>query len=1503
MELLLRTWKVQQASKKRLFKFSSKILIFYILPCSVALATAYTNPGNASAPQTLNTSDTFTNTAGIFQSTGTEVSSFGTVQVNSGSTGSNTITLTSGAITATGTSTGPIATVPLFGANTASTTITMASGTSISSNTTQASTVAMAFTGPIALTNSGGTITGSITAGAGSSFTQATGTTTGAVTLGTVSSLNLSSTITGALVVGAASTITLGGSASITGGITGNSSTLVFTTGGFTPPTSVTGIATLNVNSGTFTLSGGSAYSLSSGLNIASGASLTINSSMASGAAATTNLGTLTLGVANALPTGTFTHSGTILNVGANTTLPLVSVSTAPILLTVNGLVLTNNGTFTTSGNITGTTAGTVANGGTMNYNGGTLTNIAISQTGNLNISVPLTATSFSTSATSNIYIIGSTGQLNHAITSGNLLYFGQNSSGVTTNLNATYSTGGAISNVPTIRVFGGSTLNVAHTISNLTGSFTVDNNATLNINQAISGSGGFSNAGVTTLSASINSLTGPFSNTRSFNVATTWTPGSHSTVTNTGNIFLPAGGVITVPVAGLSIGGTLNVGRTSTGTNSTGSFTAANAFTIPSINVYNASTITGTGQITSSIFLCGTQTNPFTGSVKGNALTIGMDSFGNAFTPTVTITNAIGNTPTTNLFPAVYVAGGTLTTSGAGAISNLNTTLYIGSGATFNAGASVSGSSQSGSNSGLLNIASTFDFPTYTNANGGRIVLQDGASITSTTTLNNNSSPTGGNYGLIFQSTSTNNGTISNTGTIAYTGTLVGTGTINNQSGGTITFLTTPSNTNTINNLSGGTLNFPTSSTNTGTINNASTMNVTSITLSGAGTINNLSGGALTFTSVTNSLHAITNNANATFTITGGGGVNNAVTPINNAGLMYLTGTLTGTGTINNNSGGTLTMTNGITTNAITNAANATLIVNGTTNGSAAITNSGTMSVAATLTNTGVITNNNNATLTLATDTSLGTGGIANTGSVAVTGDISTAGNITNGVNGRLTIGGDINMSGTATITSTSAGSSVTVSGNQTLTSVAATSYTNSRTHNTTITSEDVYDSLSTNGTMNLTGATINITPYITNTNGDVLSFTILSAGTITGTPTYTGVSSDFYRRIQVTPSGTQIVVSINAEEVTVPINVEIAGVLQNMFNLPNPNSGQQALENAFLSISRDLNESLHQMIPISNAFIYDAKMQGIVYNKVESRLAGLRNGWDKKGTMHHGISAGDVFPGSSVWMSVSGSLTEQGPDDEDDGYNAKTGVALIGRDFAFGKNVLGVAGGYSFTHLKELSNQHFIDNISRWHVMGYGTYNFKCNNYWDWLITTNFNSNHTHRDINVSGSNMTTYSSYHAYQLAGKILRGKGFDFFESYRFTPFTFAQYAFIHQDAYSETGSVAALSINSINKNILTLGLGTKFDFPLDAWSCIGMRELRAAVVYDVINNNNNTTANFVVGSNSFTVTSTPVRLGLQLGAGIAFEFANHLVFELNYDFEARSHFTDNTFLLKMKYVF
>lgn len=1461
---------------------------------SAVFATAYTFPGNATAPLSLSTGDTFTISGALFQSTGTEISAFGSIEVPSSSSG-NTITITGGTISATGTSTGGVATLPIFGASSSATTLTVAGG-AIINNLTQLSTEAINFSGPLEMTmNSGAaaTITGSVTGGDSSSLIKTLGTIDGAVTFGEGSTVSVgNANITGLLTVGNDSTINLSGSGTLTAGITATGSTLNFGSGTFTPPTA-TGIKTLNVNiNNPKTLTGGSAYTLADELNITSG-SLTIGSTLSAGTATTTNAGTLALSVADALPAGDIINSGTI-TFGASQIFSYNTTNSGT--MTITGSTLTNNDTFTTSGSLTG---GSVINNASMIYTGGAVTS---NVTNNLDFSVTNTFSTggtFTNASSGSIFIYGSNNaRVNNPISAGTKIYFGQDADGVTSSAN--FTTGNTIAGVPIITVFSGSSLTVNHTISTMSNLFTVEPDATLTLTQTLTGSGAgsFVNNGTTVINiASAVNVPGAFVNTNVFDIGSgSWITATYSSINNTGVIYLPSTGTLTIG-ADVSIGGTLSIGMNSTGAISTKAQTIAFETTLDSINLYSTSTLTASGgasnPIRGNMYLLGTQTDPFAGTFIGSRLTIGVDSFGAAYNPTVTFSGG-----TVSGYSSLYVSDGILMTSGAGAISNLNTGLFIASGATFTAGAAVSGNSINGNNSGTLNLGAAFSITRFINSTGG-VINMTGGTISSTSTLINNSTGNGSVAGINITSASVVNGTINNYGSMNFQSQLTGTGTINNGNAGTIEFDTGTNNAVAINNLSGGTINASVNFTNTATIENYGEINFSNNIISGAGTLNNQSGGTLNLNSAYNVAHTITNNSGGILNILG---VSTTDVAISNLGTMNYTGELTGGGSISNGSGGTINMIAGTNGVPITNALGATLAVSGSSTSESTITNTGTMTITDVLAGsdpTYTVTNTGTGTLTISNATVDNNISNAAGATLTLTDLNQFSGTFTNGAS-TLNWEGTTTMTGTSFINSNNASGIVNITGITQLNSDAATSYVNVGTHNASIISTEDYGQLVSNQGVDLTGCTLVITPYITNTNGQVESFNMVEGTTITGPASISIPSTDFYRVINVEQTTTNIIVQINAEQVTVPINVEIADVLQTMF-ANTTNSGQQSLEDAFLSINRNLNSSLHQMIPISNAFVYDNKMQGVVFNKVDARLAGLRDGWDN--SVHRGIMAGDLMPGSSFWISGSGSLTEQGPDDEDDGYNAKTGVVLLGRDFQFCNNIVGIAAGYSYTHLKELSNQNFINNTSRWHGLVYGSYEFRGLNYWDWLFTTSFNNNHSHREINVAGNNLTTRADYHAYQLAARVVRGKGFNFLDSYRFTPYTLLQYSFVHQDAYSEQGSVAALSINEVNKSVATIGAGCRFNFPLDAWGCIGMRELRATVVYDIVNNNNDTTANFIVGSDSFTVTSTPVRLGLQLGAGIAFQMSRHLVFELDYDFEVRSRFTDNTGLVKIKFVF
>lgn len=729
---------------------------------------------------------------------------------------------------------------------------------------------------------------------------------------------------------------------------------------------------------------------------------------------------------------------------------------------------------------------------------------------------------------------------------------------------------------------------------------------------------------------------------------------------------------------------------------------------------------------------------------------------------------------------------------------------------------------------------------------------------------------------------------------------------TVNVSSGATITLGSANNSYHGNTTISSGTLSIS-SDANLGSVPTGVTAN--SITLGG---------GTLETTA------SFTLNSNRGITLTAA--TNNGISPT--SGTLTYNGLITGSGNLAKSGSGTLAL--GASNTGYTGA---TSITAGTlqTNIANAILNTSSL----TLSNvSGVSFNLNNTNQTIGTLSGGGTtGGNISLGSGTLTINqlaLGTfAGNITG--TGGLTLSGSstnvLNLSGTNTYsggTTVTAGTlsatganlpntgAITVGASGTLTLNASTTvlhpttYTNNGIHNTTIDSATSYGGIESSGAVDISGATINVTGNATTTG----SWTLISGSPMnkTGTTVNIPTGGGTFSQWEDTSTATTVSVSLTVQPFTLfaqgQLNEAIAQALDSMSNSGSLNSGQQQLLNALYASSDNtqLNNGLHQLAPIANTYIVSFEIQNDLFREIETRIASLDENFVRPLTS--GINTGSsLSTGSAMWMSASGSLTAQGTTGDNEGYNAKTGVFLLGLDAGDCGNVMGIAGGFSTTHTEELSNADFINNTERYHGLIYGSYNYNNNNHFDWLFSGSYNHNISHRLINITGNNFSTAGNNKGYQLAAKLVRSKGYEFLDSYMCTPLTYVQYVFSHQNAYTETGSVAALNVEEVNKNIATLAAGVKFAFPIDAWQAIGMRELRAIGTYDIINNDNTTTANFVVGSDSFSVIGVPERLGIILGAGITFELKKCFLFEINYDFEYRSKFTDHTLLAQFKYVF
>lgn len=828
-------------------------------------------------------------------------------------------------------------------------------------------------------------------------------------------------------------------------------------------------------------------------------------------------------------------------------------------------------------------------------------------------------------------------------------------------------------------------------------------------------------------------------------------------------------------------------------------------------------------------------------GNLSATILGVGRDSTGTASAATFTATNAISATSIN-----VYASSG-IATSGGSFAGNL---YLAGTGSTFSG--SVSGTNLTIGQDSANNVISTAftapaaisGFTTYNIINGSSLTTAGANSITNATgglNIGTNGSP--GGTVTLGGSFDAGTGTVSNYGTLSINNTFTS-GLITNQSTGTL---------------------------NLGSGGNTISSNIT-----------NVASGQLFVNSAATSTGTITNN-----------------------GSMTVAAQLSGSNTITN--GGTLTLqTNSNVAKAIVN--NSILNVTGNSTSSNTITNSGTMTVSAQLFGASSITNNNAATLTLASGANITKSVTNNIGGILdVTGNI-TMGNIISN-NGAMTMSGNISMPGQP-LNSTGGSSSLTVSGVRTL-DVTGSSYTNSNLHNATITNAVTADTLSVTGGVNLAGATVALTSSFNGLPNTQYDWTIISASTSLTAPSSVTMNSI------ALPSGawsfttnpTALIISFflnNSypyEELAIgQLHKEIAAVLKNMSeNITN--SGQSQLLDAFnLDLSSAaFNQNLQQMLPNFNANATNVALQNSVLNKIEVRIAGLKNENPYLG----GMAYGEIGCNKALWIGGFGSIAQQNAIELNDGYRAKSLGGIFGIDYKSSDySIIGAAFAMANSNIYEFSNNNFETRILGYNGLLYGSTNLlNSSNFIEWMLTGVVNKNKGHRSINVNGSDFTVNSSYHNYQAGARVNLGQYSDT-DTWTFSLIETLRYNLAYNPTYNEYDSVAALNVSSEKfSNLLTVGGGIRLSFPgEDPW-LTGSRELRVMGTYDVISPNNTTYANFIVGSENFAIANPISPWGVEIGADFAITLCKRLQVQLSYDFTLRNQYTNNSGSIKLKYLF
>jgi uncharacterized protein with beta-barrel porin domain len=249
-------------------------------------------------------------------------------------------------------------------------------------------------------------------------------------------------------------------------------------------------------------------------------------------------------------------------------------------------------------------------------------------------------------------------------------------------------------------------------------------------------------------------------------------------------------------------------------------------------------------------------------------------------------------------------------------------------------------------------------------------------------------------------------------------------------------------------------------------------------------------------------------------------------------------------------------------------------------------------------------------------------------------------------------------------------------------------------------------------------------------------------------------------------------------------------------------------------------------------------------------------------------------------VFVSSSLNVSREGARADAPGFRATTANVVAGADWRVTDHVLvGVFGGYAATrgNLDDLGSTTRIDTRS---VGGYAAYNARS---WYATVMGLYGwSDYDNTRIAFGGSNRSSFSGDH-YVVRGAV----GTDIrIGGWVVTPEAGLQYMRVATDAFTETGSAAALSIGADRSESLRSSLGARFAFDYAINGGVLTPEFRAAWLHEFSDGVRGINASFVdttLPGSFVTSTASGLRDRGVLGTGVTGRLGAFTTVSLNYD--------------------
>jgi len=288
-------------------------------------------------------------------------------------------------------------------------------------------------------------------------------------------------------------------------------------------------------------------------------------------------------------------------------------------------------------------------------------------------------------------------------------------------------------------------------------------------------------------------------------------------------------------------------------------------------------------------------------------------------------------------------------------------------------------------------------------------------------------------------------------------------------------------------------------------------------------------------------------------------------------------------------------------------------------------------------------------------------------------------------------------------------------------------------------------------------------------------------------------------------------------------------------------------------------------------------------------------------------GISSGDkVLNGKGIWVQGFGYGGTQDSGKVYDGYSSSATGMAFGADRLFGDSQsLRIGGVFSYAR-GNVDNSGFTDvdriNINSYLVAAYSSLAMD-----DWYINSALGVGRNTYDSSRQALGRIAEGSHDSWLVTAKVDAGWPLALNEDITFVPVASLNYSRIDESAYAEKGSIIALKLDDRTTNSLRSGLGGKMLYSIQQEDWNAALELRALYNHEFGKTAQGSTAQFVVGGDSFSSPGMkPIRDGVVLGGSVRLtgdEENDQISLLASYDADLRDKYFGQSLSMTLRYDF